>query len=268
MKPSLEEPIEVRVRVFYKGEKAQTMNERNGPAAFVILRTDLTALKLPHPKIENVSYALPGCVQFYWITDRNGVLHQHVRQKIATKDAQTLNELSIGVITYEIREIIDPTLYPATSQSPSIPPSDSHEPRRSNSAVVRDRPHSEPMINSRKHLANGDDAHTVRVLALTKELQETRRAIATAVAREMAIMKTLDGLGALPPLSNQDVQSEPVMRERLSFLEKEVEVERRKRVAAEAVLEDVQRECREPFVVPALLQTFVSISKLTNEVPP
>jgi hypothetical protein len=58
------------------------------------------------------------------------------------------------------------------------------------------------------------------------------------------------------------------MRERLLRLENEVEIERRKRAAAEAILEDVQRECREPFVVPALLESFITISKLTNEMPP
>jgi hypothetical protein len=76
MRPSSlgqKEPIEVRVRVFYGGEKAQIMNDRNSSAAFVILRTDLTTLKLPHPKLENVSFVLPGCVQFYWITDRDSV---------------------------------------------------------------------------------------------------------------------------------------------------------------------------------------------------
>ena len=64
------------------------------------------------------------------------------------------------------------------------------------------------------------------------------------------------------------VKTNPAMRERLSLLENEVQVERRKRAAAEAVLEDVQRECREPFVVPTLLESFIAISKLTNELPP
>ena len=116
MRPTLgRELVQVLVRVFYKGEKAQIMNEGNSLAASVILRSDLMALKLPHPRLENVSYVLPGCVQFYWITDRDSVrgslhfglvlgclesrpkqvLHQHVKRKIATKDAQMLHKLSM-----------------------------------------------------------------------------------------------------------------------------------------------------------------------------
>ncbi|THU84616.1 hypothetical protein K435DRAFT_620326, partial [Dendrothele bispora CBS 962.96] len=40
--------------------------------------------------------------------------------------------------------------------------------------------------------------------------------------------------------------------------------ERRKRQAAEALLRDVQRECREPFLVPALFEAFLLVSELSN----
>jgi hypothetical protein len=33
---------------------------------------------------------------------------------------------------------------------------------------------------------------------------------------------------------------------------------------AEQALQDVERECKEPFVVPALLKGFIEISKLTS----
>lgn len=40
--------------------------------------------------------------------------------------------------------------------------------------------------------------------------------------------------------------------------------ERERRIKAEHALSDVEKECSEPFVVPALLQAFVSISKMTQ----
>lgn len=57
-----------------------------------------------------------------------------------------------------------------------------------------------------------------------------------------------------------------VMKAKVQFMENSLEDERRLRREAEQVVKDVERECKVPFVVPALLQAFVSISKLTSEV--
>lgn len=59
--------------------------------------------------------------------------------------------------------------------------------------------------------------------------------------------------------------SSAVIKARLAMVEKELLDEKRRRAEVESALQDVERECREPFVVPALLQAFVSISKLTTE---
>lgn len=47
-------------------------------------------------------------------------------------------------------------------------------------------------------------------------------------------------------------------------LEADMRVERARRMRAERVLSDVERECRTPFVVPALFQAFMSISELSD----
>jgi hypothetical protein len=49
-----------------------------------------------------------------------------------------------------------------------------------------------------------------------------------------------------------------------SRLRAELEVERRLRQEAEDAIEDVRRECREPFVVPSLLDAFVELARLTT----
>jgi hypothetical protein len=55
------------------------------------------------------------------------------------------------------------------------------------------------------------------------------------------------------------------LESRIQTLESELRNERRRRIEAEATLKDIERECREPFVVPKLLQSFVAISKMTGE---
>ncbi|PFH49476.1 hypothetical protein AMATHDRAFT_48690 [Amanita thiersii Skay4041] len=47
---------------------------------------------------------------------------------------------------------------------------------------------------------------------------------------------------------------------------KELEEERRRRVEAEMLVDDIKRECREPFVAPALLEAFRIVSKVTTKV--
>ena len=43
-----------------------------------------------------------------------------------------------------------------------------------------------------------------------------------------------------------------------------IALEQESRAYAEQKLKDVERECREPFVVPALLKAFLKISQLSN----
>jgi hypothetical protein len=49
-----------------------------------------------------------------------------------------------------------------------------------------------------------------------------------------------------------------------SELVSELEAEQKRRLEMEAVVEDVKRECKAPFIVPALLETFVKISRATT----
>ena len=48
----------------------------------------------------------------------------------------------------------------------------------------------------------------------------------------------------------------------LRAVQLKLEVEQNKRAIAEQSLKDVERECKEPFVVPALLKAFIKISQL------
>jgi len=55
------------------------------------------------------------------------------------------------------------------------------------------------------------------------------------------------------------------LKTRLKEVERDLENERHMRLKAEASLQDIRRECKAPFVVPALLDAFISISNLTTQ---
>jgi len=54
------------------------------------------------------------------------------------------------------------------------------------------------------------------------------------------------------------------LAERNKTLDKEKQIAEQGRLTAEALLRDVRRECKEPFVVPALFDAFILISELRN----
>ncbi|KAF8347599.1 hypothetical protein F5887DRAFT_881747 [Amanita rubescens] len=53
-------------------------------------------------------------------------------------------------------------------------------------------------------------------------------------------------------------------QKRRAELEESLRVEMKRRVEAEDLLKDVERECRSPFVVPALLEAYATISNVTS----
>ncbi|KAF9442055.1 hypothetical protein P691DRAFT_765629 [Macrolepiota fuliginosa MF-IS2] len=119
---------------------------------------------------------------------------------------------------------------------------------------------------------------------LTKELFELRNQVTAAVDKQNHIVEELRKLNAayvpskLSLLSQADTRNDTAMKTRIQELERELEeertnklelkrhleVERMKRVETEFILKDVERERRSPFVVPALLETFIKISRATT----
>jgi len=96
---------------------------------------------------------------------------------------------------------------------------------------------------------------------LTRELREIRDQILAAKAIENRLLVHLQRLGAGAPKLPMEIDCQDIDNSELSV---QLQIERQKRVEAEQALKDVERECKEPFVVPALLKAFVNISKLTS----
>jgi hypothetical protein len=54
------------------------------------------------------------------------------------------------------------------------------------------------------------------------------------------------------------------MELQLQAVQLKLELEKERRASAEDSLKDIERECRKPFVVPALLKAFIKISQLSS----
>jgi hypothetical protein len=128
-----------------------------------------------------------------------------------------------------------------------------------------------------------------KIQKLTRELWDLRRQVTAGVARETTILNELKALNSPPiPESLSILRSSDEFGDYLFFfvfvlefsvdtyflvttqtslqmLEEELKQEKRRRMDAEATLKDIERECRDPFVVPALLDAFITISKITSQ---
>ncbi|KAH9918492.1 uncharacterized protein B0H18DRAFT_1198584 [Fomitopsis serialis] len=115
------------------------------------------------------------------------------------------------------------------------------------------------------------------VSSLTREMWDVRREIAALSAREIALQTQLKRLGARPapeppvgPVVEDDfTKLRAQLRaeyEARKAAERALRDERRRRELAEADVADVGRECKAPFVVPALVDAFLQMSRLTGEV--
>ncbi|KAJ7240852.1 hypothetical protein B0H12DRAFT_50239 [Mycena haematopus] len=115
--------------------------------------------------------------------------------------------------------------------------------------------------NRYKSIPNFD--HPPEVQALQRELRDIRRQLNADIVQERTIVENLRELGT--EVDSDTSETDFVTKVRLELFEAELQEERARRRRLEEIIEDIRRERREPFVVPALLDAFIEISKLTNE---
>jgi len=102
---------------------------------------------------------------------------------------------------------------------------------------------------------------------LIRELWDTRRELTSIAAKENGIVEQLKLMGCRMPERSQELTricDDTAFQLRLKFLQTELKKERRRRLEVEQLLKDVESECKEPFVVPALMQAFHIISQMTD----
>lgn len=66
--------LDLKLIIRYEGLKATQYFSKFTPDSYIVLRGDLTALKLPHPKQEKTTFISYGCVECVWpLVPKNGV---------------------------------------------------------------------------------------------------------------------------------------------------------------------------------------------------
>ena len=66
--------LELKITVRYEGLKATQYFSKYTHRSEVVLKDDLLALKLPHPKRGNTTFISHGCVECVWpLVPKNGV---------------------------------------------------------------------------------------------------------------------------------------------------------------------------------------------------
>ncbi|TFY53847.1 hypothetical protein EVJ58_g9213 [Rhodofomes roseus] len=123
------------------------------------------------------------------------------------------------------------------------------------------------------------------IVPLTDKLEACRQQITTLVAREKVLARRLVECGVHPPPEPSVMTTKEVVKERKTLqdeisamraqlhaesearrtAESALHEERGRRELAEGAMIDVRRECNAPFIVPALMDAFLGISRLTGE---
>ncbi|TFK50507.1 hypothetical protein OE88DRAFT_1660950, partial [Heliocybe sulcata] len=174
-----------------------------------------------------------------------------------------------------------PSAVPSSSVPPLDQPFSTYIQTQGPSQAPPPVPIDPPLPSEVRQPPTGPSHHDVS--RLTREFWENRRQITAARARLPVLLEELKKLGApvLPDLQsaadserldlNDLATMEATFRQEASLrraAEARLAEEQTRRAAVEQVLSEVERECREPFVVPALLTAFLEIAKMTEEAIP
>ncbi|KAF5339749.1 hypothetical protein D9611_009131 [Ephemerocybe angulata] len=95
--------LDITVAIRYRGLKATQYFSKLDKDSIEILRQDLIALKIPHPKAESIYLTSHGCVEFFWTgIEPHKILHKNLLQKLRPTDSiaqqnlqNLLNDLSM-----------------------------------------------------------------------------------------------------------------------------------------------------------------------------
>ncbi|TFY54831.1 hypothetical protein EVJ58_g8629 [Rhodofomes roseus] len=197
-------------------------------------------------------------------------------------DSKTLADTKVKVEERDV--VLDHHRHYATSASRTTPYAPALNPSLSSVSS------SAPSILSTPSAATNSSSATQNGSAssLTREIWDVRREIAALAARETVLEEHLKRLGSRPApepsatkpafggsktawLAPSDVISKLRAQLRTEYearkaAEHALRDERQQRELAAAAVANIHRECRAPFVVPALVDAFVEISRITGDV--
>ncbi|TFK20073.1 hypothetical protein FA15DRAFT_759634 [Coprinopsis marcescibilis] len=133
--------LDIVVAIRYHGLKATQYFTKFTDQSISTLRHDLIALKIPHPKRENIALVTHGCVEFSWFdVEPYGILHNNLLQKLTPKNPEQkqafnalLQELSMTSATFRTT----PVSGQATTKKRQNPYASTEGPRKRQSIDYR-----------------------------------------------------------------------------------------------------------------------------------
>lgn len=238
------------------------------------------------------------------ISELSGIKSRHL-DDISNSDITlvysppAVNEKSIAGPSSEVQKpnVEDqPYVYPVNSTNPNngYPTKTPLAPRAEYTRRSRGHTYRRPSTASDR---NDNISDKQKLSRYTRELFDTRREVAAAQAREKEIgkkIKELDPNGEAVEHTRECLESESSrskfdvvclieaililvgafaarrqdLIQRLQAAEDALDSERKKRMIAEGQLVAVEKECKAPFVVPALLRAFLKLSEVEDTATP
>ncbi|KAJ7779195.1 hypothetical protein B0H16DRAFT_808494 [Mycena metata] len=99
-RPRMGPEIELTVTIVYEGSKARIATPKE---AIPVIRHDLNAMSIPHPKTVNVSVVFPGTVRFFWTALPRSTIQHTLESRIPPHPALRA-ELEIRDITLRVHD--------------------------------------------------------------------------------------------------------------------------------------------------------------------
>jgi len=246
--------ITLALRIHFSGRdglKVSATTQDDIESLIPWLRKTLTSLRLPHPKIQNIikPHEATSIIDMYWDVDlvRPTTVLSQVISRCQALEPSALKEASIGVLmVFELP--VDMREIPSWNQ-PSVV-------RRS------------PLNDTTNAGPSGSRPHRV-----STKLEVGLQALFENIG--LSIPNPAEDVSVYIPLLSTHIQKLRSVAESEIAARMEAEAARVEAEAALAeerarharILQDIQMECREPFVVPALLDAFLSVSHVVDSIP-
>lgn len=322
--------LDITVTIRYKEPKASRYFSEFNDHSMAVLRKDLLALRIPHPKSDKVSLASYGCVEFSWLgVEPYKVLHNNLLQKLRPqvpifKEAFTkaMEECSIASATfYETPSNSTPqSTYskkrPYQSSGPdSEPPQKRFAPASSSQGgtaaeqflsdtlktlavksepVDAEIPPPPPSGDSISSVTLGarlsrfgppatsvstssvsDRSQHALTAATTEptlkdlmgELWEVRKILSSSAEKEAALVEKIQKQHPqlkIPPTPEQKELA--VLKSQLEEARADAAAQRKVNEGIQRSLDEIRNESKEPFIVPGLIDAFLTISNLAAKV--
>ncbi|KAJ7097601.1 hypothetical protein C8R44DRAFT_367953 [Mycena epipterygia] len=371
---SMDEWLELNVLIKYEEEKNAHYKQLSAAEVLVHLRQHLTALRMSHPKGDNVRPVTGDGIRFFWHTQKGSPLHKSLITLVKARGRTGLKECCIEGIELRVKSIARPAgplLLPASSRGDSFSnraPIDSPVKKRTNemhdnaqefldglrleprpvplaslqrspsiASSTRSSRHEIPSVikhemsatperdamellesqnsdvnmelveesESEDMIIDDEDivsfspipgltvfpmSETIRtepaaaeplapfdvqptlresdmplVHQLSMALLDIRQEVASGLVKERAILQALKIFNAPDIPTTESPEDGFIAKVRLQMLKSDLENVRLKREAVEASIKEIGKECRAPFVCPALMDAFIGVSRLSTQ---